>query len=644
LVAAGRGEPAMTATRLLAALVVAGAILGAARGAAGATLITHSPIVDRETGELTIFIGGISDSGRSLKISSVEAVINGTRSSAPIPTEVFSDYALAASAASQTWKPPVAIGVVYLWVEGVPSGILDGIHGYFRRVPPRTTVFPTIYGRKRQARAQLTASNISRLDEVPYLDGYRPNLAAAIRTNLADLVADKSALKVMLVITDGRDFSDPKGEEPEDFDAVGAELRKAGINLQVVSFPPEDAADAAQSATNLRDLQGAAGAFARSLERAEDLENTVESLGQAIGDLQRVRLTFPWSTRAVGGSQRVALRVAADGKWLTADLGKVVLPGGKLSAWAAGVVGGLLVAVGAIFLILWVQRRRSDSGVGRHREDDGDDDDNDEDSLAVILAAAHDLVRRGLRPERAIMELTRKFPEKVGRLAQVDDRMLSSSRLPSFRTRAGRLRFQEMQAILTRKTGGQSALGPDIAEVLAALIASQASPQAAAKTFAARLADDQCSAFLRLRAEEIAAALRAEGRRHPSLATPRARGFALALQDELRDSVSTSSLAIAWLVRASGPGPRGQTVRLDAERLVVGRGATCQIRIDGDAELAERHAEIAEQGGEFTIAPLEGQVKVEAEPVSQPRSLADGETIRIGGSEYVFKCASIGSA
>ena len=67
------------------------------------------------------------------------------------------------------------MGLVYLWVDGVPAGVLDGIHAFFQRIPSRTSVYPTIYGRMRQGRARLTAGDISRLDEVPYLDGYRPN-------------------------------------------------------------------------------------------------------------------------------------------------------------------------------------------------------------------------------------------------------------------------------------------------------------------------------------------------------------------------------------------------------------------------------------------------------------------------------------
>ena len=93
--------------------------------------------------------------------------------------QALSDWATAAAEASTSWRPPLAVGVVYLWVEGVPAGVLDGIHTFFQRIPSRTVVYPTIYGRLRQGRARLTAAEIGRLDELPYLEGYRPNLIEA---------------------------------------------------------------------------------------------------------------------------------------------------------------------------------------------------------------------------------------------------------------------------------------------------------------------------------------------------------------------------------------------------------------------------------------------------------------------------------
>ena len=61
--------------------------------------------------------------------------------------------------------------------------------------------------------------------------------------------------------------------------------------------------------------------------------------------------------------------------------------------------------------------------------------------------------------------------------------------------------------------------------------------------------------------------LRKAGQRYPILASPRSRGTALAIQDALR-AQGGASLAVAWLVRAAGPGPRGETLRVAAGRAV----------------------------------------------------------------------------
>ena len=74
---------------------------------------------------------------------------------------------------------------------------------------------------------------MSRLGDVPYVEGNRPNLIEAVRLDLADLAADPAPLRILVVVTDGRDFADPKGEGPGDFAALGREIRKAGVEQKV---------------------------------------------------------------------------------------------------------------------------------------------------------------------------------------------------------------------------------------------------------------------------------------------------------------------------------------------------------------------------------------------------------------------------
>ena len=257
-----------------------------------------------------------------------------------------------------------------------------------------------------------------------------------------------------------------------------------------------------------------------------------------------------------------------------------------------------------------------------------------------VLAAAHDLIGRGLSAQRAVVELTRSFPAHLASLATADPSLLSDPRYPLLQTRAGRRRFEEIQALL--RHNDDWSLGDDLAAALAETIAAKTPARHAALSIAARVPEDQQSDFLRLGLDELASSLRKAGASHPVLALPRSRGVVLAIQDALRGQAG-ASLAVAWLVRAAGPGQRGETFRVAAGRAVLGRGANCEIRIDVDNQVAEQHAALSETRGEFAIEPLQGRVKVEdmAAPSRQP--LGDGDTIEIGESRFVFKCVTTGN-
>ena len=305
------------------------------------------------------------------------------RPASPLSVQSLSDWSTASSEASPSWRPPLAVGLVYLWVDGVPSAVLDGIHAFFQRLPSRTVVYPTIYGRLRQGRARLTAGDISRLDEVPYLDGYRPNMIDAVRMNLVDLANDPASLKILLLVTDGRDYADPKAEGPGDFGALGAELRGAGIASVVTRFRPE--ADAEQAAANLRDLSEAAGGFLDARDQPEELENTLESLGQGVADLQRVELPIPWTWRLFPRDHRIAAHLTTPaGERLSAELGTVRIGVGPFMAVAGGAFG-----LSALSFVVW-----SLGGLRRRKRTDPETDV----SVEAVLATAHNLIRRGLRP------------------------------------------------------------------------------------------------------------------------------------------------------------------------------------------------------------------------------------------------------
>ena len=180
---------------------------------AGPIFLASPPDVERDTGEMVVLVGGISEDGSTIKPAAVEMEVDGQPGPATKSTEVFSDYAQTAADASQSWKSPLAVGLVYLWVKDVPAGvsdaILEGVGGFFRRIPARSNVYVTLYGRKRQPIPKLKASEIGgQLHDLGYIPGDRPNLADAIRVDLKALGSDESPFKVLLVVTDGRDFND----------------------------------------------------------------------------------------------------------------------------------------------------------------------------------------------------------------------------------------------------------------------------------------------------------------------------------------------------------------------------------------------------------------------------------------------------
>jgi len=412
---------------------------------------------------------------------------------------------------------------------------------------------------------------------------------------------------------------------------VADEIAKAGVKLLVVSIPPPEA-DAEQSTRNLGDLT-ASGAFRRATEQPLEVQSTLDSLGQAIADMRRVRLELPWSWRNFGGTHKLRLNLTSDGKRRALEVGKVSVPAGM--TWLLvliGIVIGVLVVAAIVVMLL----RRRASGQDQTAVEDDDD---------PVVGAAHALIQRGLSAQRALVELTRSYPNDVAGLAELNASVFADERYPLFKTKAGRRRFEELQALLSHKSNDEALLGSDLAEVLAQAVSGQTPPDQVAGSIAARIPEDQWGAFSRMGLDELARALRASGGRYPALATPRARGVALEIQAALRnESRSTNnSLAVGWLVRASGQGKRGETLRLTSGRAVLGRGPGCEVCIEADIQVAEQHAAITARRGSFYIEPMQGSIKVETKPISGRQPLGDGDTIEIGRGRYVFKCVSTGS-
>ena len=600
---------------------------------AAPTVIHSAPIHETDPRrEVTLFLGGVDETGHSMKVSDVDLLVDGERVGALVATQALSDWSNVSAEASQTWKPPLSIGLVYLWIPGVPAGVLEGVQAFCQRMPPRTVVFPTIYGRLRQGRARMPASESGRLQELAHLEADRPNLIEAVRMDLTDLASDEAPLKILLVVTDGRDYADPRGDGPGDFADLGRAIRDAGITPLIVAFPSPDA-DVEAVAKNLHDLHDAAGGFLRILDKANDLENTLESLGQALADLQRVTMAEPWSWSLTGGSHRIAARFTVPGQHLTSEVGTVVVGGGagRIALFVVVFFAGAGALVG---LVLFLSRRRASSSSS------DDDDGTDEEA---IVTAAHDLIRRGASPQRAVEELSRAHGAAVSAIINLDPEVVSDPRFRYFQTRAGRARLKDIQDILAKKAVAQARLGGTLAAILAAAIKEQRPPEEAANMLAAQVAPEEAAEFAGMPLDRLAEALRGAAAGQSVLGTPRARGIAVTIQDALRAGrTGGRGVVVGWLVRAGGPGRRGETLRLDATRSVIGRAPSASPRIEADSQLAPEHAEIVVEGSGFLVAPLGGEVKVEGTPTTERRPLTDGETLQLGAGVYVFKLASAG--
>lgn len=581
---------------------------------AGSSFLVSQPAI--EGNEIVLMLGGLSEDGVALKPTLVAVEIDGQPADPPRALGSLFQHGESASESNPKTAAPLAVGLVYLWVKDVPpalsDALLEGVTNFCRRLPRGTQTYATLYGRKRQPIPRLKATELaSTLHDVGFLSGDRPNLADAIRLTAKALAGDDSPLKVLLVVTDGRDFADPMGEHAADFATLADELGRARIPLLLVSFPAPEA-DAEQSARNLAALNGTG--LQRAIEQPAELQSTLESLGQVLADMREVRLGIPWWWRFWGGTHRLRFNVTVNGKARALDVGKIAVPPGPARWWlvSGGTLGILLLAG----LFWWVRNRRP----GEQGES--------------LLDAANNLIEQGVSARRALINLSRRFPKQVAQLAASDAARLAEAGYPALQSKAGRRRFEEMVALLKRDDATD--LGDDLATALAQVVTEQVPADWAVARLAAQVAEDELARFSRLGLQPLASALRKAGERHPVLLAPRSRALALALQEALR-MPHTTGRSVGWLVRAAGPGRRGETLRVEKPRVLLGRSAGCEVRLDNDAQAAQEHAAIQESQGQFTIEPLQGPVKVEDQSVTARQALRDGDTIEMGETRFVWK-------
>jgi pSer/pThr/pTyr-binding forkhead associated (FHA) protein len=101
------------------------------------------------------------------------------------------------------------------------------------------------------------------------------------------------------------------------------------------------------------------------------------------------------------------------------------------------------------------------------------------------------------------------------------------------------------------------------------------------------------------------------------------------------------STIVAWLVHAAGPS-RGRDLRLGSGTLRVGSNRECEISLTGDSYISSRHAEIMVERGSVHLRDLQSRngTFVNGARV-RDAALTDGDRIRFGTTEFVFKCVQL---
>jgi hypothetical protein len=120
-------------------------------------------------------------------------------------------------------------------------------------------------------------------------------------------------------------------------------------------------------------------------------------------------------------------------------------------------------------------------------------------------------------------------------------------------------------------------------------------------------------------------------------------------QEEVGDDVTRfigapqayGSTLVAWLVHTAGPS-RGRDLRLGAGTLLVGSGKDCPISLAGDGYVSSRHAELVIERGGVRVRDLQSRngTFVNGQRI-QDAVLADGDRVRFGTTELVFKCVHL---
>jgi len=599
----------MTRVGLVVAIALAGLAPAPALAAPAPSLFLGPPRLSEDGARLEFLVAPTRSAPGRLPLGDLEVLLDG--STAAVKDEPHAEYARRMTRSDPAWKPRLAVGLVFFWGQRAPQDLMNGLPELFRKFPANTTVYPVPYGQGHpsfvnpRAAADLTGGE---LDNLGFIQGEHPTLALALQFTQQQVLKHEQGARFLIVVTDGRDAQ--RGADPAGFEQLGQQLRADGMMVQVVSFPA--AVEQAEARANVEALARGAGGPHLVAGSIAELTGAIEAASLAYLDSWQVGVELPFLLKGMGGQPRLTVRARVDGQPVSSER-VVFVPAGGLRWW---LVAGLLTLTITVAGGLWLLSMRR-TGAGE-----------------ALLDELQRQIRLGAPAQRIVLDLSRKFPQEVHRIARLDASRLGSGEYGVLKSEAGRALLLQVQQAL--EPDGEEQGSADLAGELAQAVTTGADPADAATRMRACLPDSVCGTFARTSFRDLLALLKQAAPRHPELATAAARQLVLAIQDKLRARTG-EGVAVGWLVRAGGPGRRGETLPLEGETTLIGRDSKCSLSVSQDAQLAPQHATVVASEGVFVIRPVEGQVLVEGEIVEGEHRLADGETVELGAGAYVFK-------
>jgi hypothetical protein len=271
----------------------------------------------------------------------------------------------AGEARGEDWTPPLATAVVYLWARGTtPPGVRSGVSFLAESLPPGARVCPKSYGQNHYEAACLPAHHIAAgalVDDqqpgqfVHFLKASERALVELLGLARALAQDGRQPLRWMVIVTDGRDHQnggtegdDARRQTRQDFAALGARLRAAGVFVQVVSFPCTS--DPLACHDNVAALVQAAGAAHLEASEPHQVEEKIRRAALVWSEMKWLSFDLPWYLRLRAAPIRLEAQVA--GQTLALPVATLA-PGATRARLAYALPAALAVA-----LLLGSLRRR----------------------------------------------------------------------------------------------------------------------------------------------------------------------------------------------------------------------------------------------------------------------------------------------